>query len=353
MRSESGMPNLPTTILKEPRGYEGVQVAAACSSLGVGTLSRLGTAAASVRNPDGSVSEGLWHWWTSDQCPAPGDDLADAQRISMGLEPCPRPHIPGTTCIRRWYPERTLYPDGSFREQSWEFRPSAPDRDVMGLRMRWDIYFTPEEARIYAALQNDEYLKMLDARAVIGIYYSLLQWKCTGKIDAKLDPSPVSPQGLAGRYNDESQVWLEFWERGLRDRIWMVRPDLRQVRLPDGRLETGLRPPADISRPPACTSTAGQVIGYVTAAVMTLAGIPPALQVAMSLPNTVLGLRDLISKLSMASQIQNALMGVPSPVEQKLIAQASGETKSPTAVSDGAGGFPWWLLAGAAVVALS
>jgi hypothetical protein len=350
------MPSLPTTILKEPRGYEGVQVAAACSSLGVGTLSRLGTAAASVQNPDGSVSEGNWHWWTSDQCPAPGDDLADAQRISMELEPCPRPHVPGTTCIRRWYPERTLYPDGSFREQSWEFRPSAPDRDVMGLRMRWDIYFNPEEARIYAALQNDEYLKALDARAVIGIYYSLLQWKCTGKIDAKLNPSPVSPQGLAGRYNDESQVWLEFWERGLRDRIWMVRSDLRQVRLPDGRLETGLRPPADISRPPACTSTAGQVIGYVAAAVLTLAGMPPALEIAMNLPNTVLGLRDLISKLSMASQIQNALMGVPSPVEQKLIAQASGETKSPTGAVGavgGASGIPLWLLAAGAAVLLS
>jgi len=67
----------------------------------------------------------------------------------------------------------------------------------------------------------------------------------------------------------------------------------------------------------------------------------------------VLGLRDLISKLSMASQIQNALLGTPSPVEQALTAQASGETKSPTGVSGGAGGFPWWLLAGAAAVALS
>ena len=335
------------------RAYEDVVKPMPCSSAGVGTLSRLGTEAASVQNPDGSVSEGLWHWWTSDQCPMPGGDLASARRVELGLEPCPQPHVPGTTCIRRWYPERTLYPDGSYREQSWDWQPSASDKDVMGFRMRWDIQFTPEEARIYAALQSDEYLKMLDARAVLGIYYSLLQWKCVGKINAVMEPSPVSPQSLSGRYDTGTQFWLEFWERGLRDRIWMVRPDLRQVRLPDGRLETGLRPPADISRPPACTSTTGQIIGYVAAAVMTLAGMPPALEIAMNLPNTVLGLRDLISKLSMASQIQNALLGTPSPVEQALSAQASGETKSPTAVSSGAGGFPWWLLAGAAAVALS
>ena len=344
MRSASGMPI---------KLFEDTLEVLPCSSAGVGTLSRLGTEAGSVQNADGSVSEGLWHWWTSDQCPAPGTDQADARRIELGLEPCPRPHIPGTTCIRRWYPERTLYPDGSYREQSWDWQPSASDKDSMGFRMRWDIQFTPEEAKIYAALRSDEYLKMLDARAVLAIYYSLLQWKCVGKINAVLSPSPVSPQDLAGRYDSGTQFWLEFWERGLRDRIWMVRQDLRQVRLPDGSLETGLRPPADISRPPACTSTTGQIIGYVAAAAMTLAGIPAALQVAMSLPTTVLGLRDLISKLSMASQIQNALLGTPSPVEQALIAQASGETKSPTAVSSGAGGVPWWLLAGAAALALS
>jgi hypothetical protein len=223
--------------------------------------------------------------------------------------------------------------------------------------MRWDIQFNPEEAKIYAALRSDEYLKMLDARVVLAIYYSLLQWKCVGKINAVLSPSPVSPQSLTGRYDSGTQFWLEFWERGLRDRIWMVRPDLRQVRLPDGSLETGLRPPADISRPPACTSTTGQIIGYVAAAAMTLAGIPTALQVAMNLPTTVLGRRDMISKLSMASQIQNALMGVPSPVEEKLIAQATGETKSPTGTAGvavgGASGVPWLLLAGAAVALLS
>jgi hypothetical protein len=70
-----------------------------------------------------------------------------------------------------------------------------------------------------------------------------------------------------------------------------------------------------------------------------------------------LGLRDLISKLSMASQIQTALMGVPSPVEQALIAKATGETKSPTEVIGEARtvtagvGNPWLLIAGAVAAA--
>lgn len=179
----------PINVLKEPRGYEGLEAPVPCSSQRVGTLSRLGTEAGRVTNADSSVSEGLWHWWTSDQCPAPGDDLADARRISLGLEPCPRVHVPGTTCVRRFYPERTLYPDGSYREQAWDFMPSAPDKDTLGMRQRWDIYFTPDEAKMYAALQDDAYIKALDAKAVLAIYYSLLNWKCVGKIDAKLDPA--------------------------------------------------------------------------------------------------------------------------------------------------------------------
>jgi hypothetical protein len=266
------------------------------------------------------------------------------------------PDVPGKTCQRKFYPERTLYADGSFVEQSWQFEPAASGKDEYGLVENWNVYFTPEEAKVYAALQSDEYIKMLDSTAVIAIYYSLLQWQCIGKINAVLQPSAVSPQSLVRKYDSGSQFWLEFWERGLRDRIWMVRPDLRQVRLPDGRLETGLRPPSEISNPPSCTSAAGQIVGYVAAAIQTLAGMPPALSFALNLPSTILGLRDLISKLSMASQIQTALMGVPSPVEQALIVKATGETKSPTGTAvavGGAGGFPLWLIAAGAAVLLS
>lgn len=345
------------------RLYEDVQKPAPCSSAGIGTLSRLGTEPVSLRNPDGSVSEGNWHWWTSDSCPdrqtVIARDAMQAGRVARGLDPlpdCPMPDVPGKTCQRKFYPERTLYADGSFVEQSWQFEPAASGKDEYGLVENWNVYFTPDEAKIYAALQNEEYIKTLDSTAVIAIYYSLLQWQCVGKINAVLQPSAVSPQSLAKRYDSGSQFWLEFWERGLRDRIWMVRKDLRQVRLPDGRLETGLRPPSEISNPPSCTSTAGQIVGYVAAALQALTGMPPALSVALNLPSTLLGLRDLISKLSMASQIQTALMGVPSPVEQALIVKATGETKIPTGTAvavGGAGGFPLWLIAAGAAVLLS
>ncbi len=354
MRLENAMP---------VRHYEDVVKPMPCSSAGVGTLSRLGTEAASIQKPDGSVSEGLWHWWTSDSCldrqTVIARDKMQAGRVARGLDPlpdCPMPDVPGKTCQRKFYPERTLYADGSFREQGWQFEPAASGKDEYGLVENWNVYFTPEEAKVYAALQSDEYIKMLDSTAVIAIYYSLLQWQCIGKINAVLQPSAVSPQSLVRKYDSGSQFWLEFWERGLRDRIWMVRPDLRQVRLPDGRLETGLRPPSEISNPPSCTSTAGQIVGYVAAAIQTLAGMPPALSFALNLPSTILGLRDLISKLSMASQIQTALMGVPSPVEQALIVKATGETKSPTGTAvavGGAGGFPLWLIAAGAAVLLS
>lgn len=345
--------------------FEDVQKQLPCSSQGIGTLSRLGSEAGSVRSPNGSVSEGVWHWWTSDSCPDPqavkAREAMQAGRVAKGLDPlpdCPSPDVPGKTCQRKFYPERTLYPDGSYREQSWTWQAGAPGRDEYGMVQNWDIQFTPEEAKIYAALRSDEYLKSLDARAVLAVYYSLLNWKCIGKVGAVLDPSPVSPQSLLKRYDTGSQFWLEFWERGLRDRIWMVRPDLRQVRLPDGRLETGLQPPADISRPPSCVTQTGQILGYVSAALTLYAGVPSWIDIAFKLPDTVLGFRDMLSALGRASEIQKALLGAPSPVEQALEVKASGQTKTPTGVAgegsviSGSGSIPLWLLAAGAYALL-
>jgi hypothetical protein len=349
------------------RAYEDVQKVIPCSSAGIGTLSRLGSEAATVTGPDGSISEGVWHWWTSDACPDPkltaAFDLMNQGRSDKGLDPipaCPMPDVPGKTCKPRFYPSKTVFPDQSYQESNWTW-VGANGGDDYGMKENWRVYFTPEEAQLYATLQSDDYLRAFDARTIIAIYYSLLNYKCVGKINAVLDPSPVSPQSLAGKYDTGSQFWLESWERGLRDRIWMVRQDLRQVQLPDGRLETGLRPPADISRPPACTSTTGQIIGYVAAAAMALAGMPPALEFALNLPSTALGLKDMIGKMTYAAKVQAALMGQPSPVEKVLMEKASGETKSPTesgstsggAVSSSGGGLPWLLIAGAAAALLS
>ena len=72
----------------------------------------------------------------------------------------------------------------------------------------------------------------------------------------------------------------------------------------------------------------------------------------------------MITKMSMAAKIQSALTGEPSPVEKVLMEKASGETKSPTEIIDGApatvpsstdpsgGGIPWLLIAGVAAAAL-
>ena len=345
------------------RLYEDTVETLPCSSQGIGTLSRLGSEPASVQNADGSVSEGVWHWWTSDSCPDPqavkAREQMQAGRVARGLDPlpdCPTPDVPGKTCQRKFYPERTLYPDGSFREQSWSWQAGASGRDQFGMVQNWDVQFTPEEARIYASLQSEDYLRSLDARAVLAVYYSLLNWKCIGKVGAVLEPSPVSPQSLAKRYDSGSQFWLEFWERGLRDRIWMVRPDLRQVRLPDGRLETGLQPPADISRPPSCTTQTGQILSYVVGALTLYASVPTWITTVMSLPDTLLSFRDMLKTMGRASEIQRALLGTPSPVEQALDARASGQTKSPTEAAgavSGASGVPWWLLAAGAAALLS
>jgi hypothetical protein len=84
--------------------------------------------------------------------------------------------------------------------------------------------------------------------------------------------------------------------------------------------------------------------------------MPPALAFALNLPNTILSLREMITKMSMAAKIQSALMGIPSPVEKVLMEKASGETKSPTEIPGEAiassGGIPWLLIAGAAAAAL-
>jgi len=339
----------PQNVLKEPKGYEAVQVAIPCSQQRIGTLGRLGVKPESIRNADGSISEGNWYWWTSKECPGPNDDLADAARIDLGLEPCARDHVPGRTCVRKFYPERTLYPDGSFREQGWSWNAQAGNRDEMGFTQNWNIYFTPEEAAIYATLRDDNYLKSLDVQTALAIYYGVLNWRCVGKLNAILEPSPVSPQSLAGRHDSGSQFWLEFWERSIRDRIWMVRSDLRQVRLPDGKLVTGLRPPNEISRPPSCVTEAGQIAGYVAGALALYAGAPGWLTTVMSLPNTLLGFRDMLRQLNLASKIQESLLGEPSPAEKELLDKSS-QTKSPTGFAGGASGFPWWLVAGAALL---
>lgn len=323
------------------RIYEDVQKVVPCSSAGIGTLSRLGSQTETINYQDGSISEGVWHWWVSDSCPdfklQEAFDLMNLGRSDKGLdtiEPCPKPDVSGKTCKRRFYPYKTLYKDGSFLESHWSW-VGANGGDDLGLVENWHVYFTPEEASIYALLQDDNNLRDLDARTIIGIYYSLLQRKCIGKINSVLSPSAVSPQSLEGKYDTGSQFWLEYWEQGLRDRIWKIRQDLRQVKLSDGRLETGLRPPSELDIPLNCKSTAGQMIVLVANAITFLAGVPPALQFAFDLPTTIISLRDLINKFTLSSKVQFTLANVSSPVAKEFANLSSGSSSSDSQPIDG------------------
>lgn len=352
------------------RAYEDVQKVVPCTSAGIGTLSRLGTQAATVTADDGSLAEGYWHWWTSDSCPDANTqaaiDLVNQGRSDKGLDPipaCPMPDVPGKTCKRRFYPNKVIHPDGSYTESNWTW-VGAQGGDDLGMRENWRIEFTPEEANLYAILQSDDYIKAMDARSILAIYYSVLQWKCVGKISAVLDPSPVSPQSLKGKYDTGSQFWLESWEKGLRNRIWNLRKDLRQVKLPDGRMETGLKEPIELSRAPNCTSTAGQIALLTAAALTAYAGMPTWVEAVMQLPDGLLAFRSMLKGSKLAAEVETALLGEPSPVEKTLMDKASGETKPPasqdtagpagtTPAPAAGGGIGWLILAGAAAALLS
>lgn len=329
-----------STNIMSNRIYEDVQKVVPCSSAGIGTLSRLGSQTETINYQDGSISEGVWHWWISDSCPdfklQEAFDLMNLGRSDKGLdtiEPCPKPDVSGKTCKRRFYPYKTLYKDGSFLESNWSW-VGANGGDDLGLVENWHVYFTPEEASVYAFLQDDNNLKNLDAGTIIGIYYSLLQRKCIGKINSVLSSSAASPQSLEGKYDTGSQFWLEYWEQGLRDRIWKIRQDLRQVKLADGRLETGLRPPSELDVPLNCQSTAGQMIVLIANAITFLAGVPPALQFAFDLPYTLISFRDIYNKLTLSSKVQFTLANIASPVAKEFANLSSGLSSSGSGSSD-------------------
>jgi len=266
-------------------GYEDYERVMPCSYTGGGrlSLSRLASRWEKVRNPDGSVSEGVWRWWYSDSCRSPELDAlgekASMGRVMQGGDPlpkCPETDIPGVTCLPKFYPELTVYPDNSAREQYWTWSPHSNQgkAELHHQVEAWNIFFTPDEWTIYQLLSDDTFLRQLDPAMAVAIYYSVLQWKCTGEITPRLDPSPISPQSLQGKYKDSGvQHWLEFWERSVRDRLWKIRTDLRTITLPDGTTAVGLRDPKAVEVRPNCTSSTGKIIMTVFSAVTSIAGL--------------------------------------------------------------------------------
>lgn len=282
------MGNLVSDNRRTGIAYEDYEKVVPCSQLIPGSgspssLSRLAGRRETVRNPDGSVSTGTWRWWYSDSCRDPELDRlrekASMARMMAGGEPlpkCPEPDIPGVTCRPIFYPETTDYPDGSHREQAWSWNPASGEGRAERHHQveLWNVHFTPDEWTIYQLLSDDAFLRKLDPGMAVAIYYSVLQWRCTGEIAPRLDPSPISPQSLKGKFDDSGvQHWLEFWERGVRDRLWQIRTDLRTITLPDGTAAVGLRDPKAVEVRPSCTSSTGKIIMTVFSAVTSIAGL--------------------------------------------------------------------------------
>lgn len=249
-----------------------------------GTIAALRGEGYTRTNPDGSVENGTRYWYLGQESAA------------------------------REYPRSVLYPDGSFRMLEWAWQPYSDKGKLspQGMANLWSIRFTPDEWTVYQLLSDDNFLRSLEPGMAVAIYYSVLQWKCTGEITARLDPSPISPQSLKGMFKDAGiQHWLEFWERGVRDRLWKIRTDLRQITLPDGRVVPGLRDPKEVEIRPHCTSSTGQIIMTAVSAVTAVAGLalswPSWISLLYQLP---LGVADFVQQIKAGKLTRRAVEAV-------------------------------------------
>lgn len=320
-------------------------------------LSRLASERAVVNGTDGSASEGRWVWWTSSSCRSANIDALREQaasvRVQQGMDlppSCPDPDVPGVTCQRKFYPETTEYPDGGVRLQHWVFSPlSDVGRAELHHQVEaWNVLFTQDEWVLYRLLSDDGFLRQLSPEVAVAIYYSVLQWKCTGEITPRLDPSPVSPQSLQGRHDTGSQYWLEYWERDLRNRLWKIRTDLRTITLPDGSKVAGLRDPKEVEVRPSCTSSTGQLIMTTFSIVTGIAGL------AMSWPAWITLLWDIPLQLDQFRQqlkigsfmrkaqegVGAAQAGTPTGPQAPPTANEKPAPTDPTGLAERAAGVP-------------
>lgn len=305
--------------------------------------------------PGGGTQTGRLLWWEGASCPGGKRDLLEAailQRLSEGRDPlpdCPPVDVAGVTCLPRWYPEDTLFADGSAILQQWVWSPDTDKgrSDPYRQAELWHVEFTPAEWAGYVALSDDNQIRRMDAALVIAIYYSLLQWQCVGRLAPVLEPSIASPQSLKGRHDSGHQHWLEWWERSLRERIWTLRPDLRQIRMPDGSMETGLRPPREIEIRPACTSQAGQIILMAVGAVTSIASLalswPAWVTMLYQIPQQLSGFWEAVRAGRFAAKAGAAVAAgtYGTPVDPgtpgELAARAAGQSPG-AGVAGGAGG---------------
>jgi hypothetical protein len=260
--------------------------------------------------------------------------------------------VPGT---RKWYPDLIETPTG-VTEMFWTWKEGR-DPDVNQMSLRLDVPWTPAEWQTKLILDNDDAIRSMDWTLVVTLYYSLAQWECRcgGNRTATMRPSVVSPSSLAGRCDVGATTYVEWHEQALRDRIWRLRPDLRSVRLPDGRVVQGLIDPRDrMFRAPECTSTFAIATQAFMAAVLAAAGTSAlfaAVQQLVRLPTDLAELREAVRRGSLASQVTEFVRVGPGEAPPALEDRASGggSTTRPAAI---AGGSPVVILLAAAAAAL-
>jgi hypothetical protein len=263
-----------------------------------------------------------------------------------------------------------------FRMVASQFPNGAVERgaSINGLEWpAWDFPFTPTDSA-----KMRQWILSLEPADAFAIYYTLLAYDGPGSGGCKwrkFNPS-ISP----AEFKDNG-FWIVFQDMVAMS-IYNLRTDLHKIRDPDtGGIIDGLIK-YDLFRMP-CKPGIGEIIFEVIASValaVVTAGAGTALAAALktiSIAKTIADMKNAADKAKASAafnnsvvkgyetgiDIRNVLNPVPqlTEVEKELLAKASGETKSPTEVIDGAptgtataagGGVPWLLIAAAAAAAL-
>jgi hypothetical protein len=227
----------------------------------------------------------------------------------------------------------------------------------------WNADWTDDIAPITDADKQRavEVIRNLSAAEILSIYYSLYEiippkvGEC-GKIK-RLDIT-TPPQA-----SDDRGYALFQWP--IMAAIYRLRPELREIYDPTtGQKIPGLLPPDQLPNIPCLVSKSKfDVWADVLLSVISLGFPGPAWAGAMmSIVQTVDQIRSMKDTAAYQQKMAElsdkitkgavAIMQAPpkTPVEQALIDRAAGTA---TAAVPPSGGFPWWILAGAAAVLLS
>ena len=271
-----------------------------------------------------------------------------------------------------------------FRMVASQFPNGAVERGTSINGLQWPAWDFPFTALDSAKMR--QWILSLEPADAFAIYYTLLAYD--GEKSGRCQYRKFNPSISPAEFKDNG-FWAVFQDMVAMS-IYDLRTDLHKIRDPDtGAMIDGLIK-YDLFRMP-CKPGIGEIIFQVIASValaVVTAGAGTALAAALKTISISKSIYDMKSgadkaKASAAftnsvvkgyqtgTDIRNVLNPVPqlTEVEKVLLAKASGETKSPTEVIDGAptttptttptatttaaaGGVPWLLIAAAAAAAL-